>query len=188
VENTLFHLFHFLSRSNVCRPALVINKLLFAQDKFQYNARGDNPENKNLTLYMVPEKDAESAFSMKPSKSLTKALCDCSMQSENGQFANHTCCTMHRNVNIEIVTVQAVVDDEHSNPITTVNPDVIVILRADQGIVMGEWIKTQYTDIHLNLDRIFACGCCFHAGKCQPHQTKLRNLCWRNSWKHKPLI
>jgi len=75
---------------------------------------------------------------------------------------------MHRNVNIEIVTVQAAADDENSNPITTVKPDVIVILRADQGIVMGEWIKTQYTDVQLNLDRIF----CFHAGKCQPHQTE----------------
>jgi len=79
---------------------------------------------------------------------------------------------MHRNVNIEIVRVQAAADDEHLNPITTVKPDVIEILRADRGIVMGEWIKTQYTDVHLNLDRIFACGCYFHAGKCQPHQTE----------------
>jgi len=47
-----------------------------------------------------------------------------------------------------------------------------VILRADRGIVMGEWIKTQYTDVQLNLDRIFACRCCCHAGKCQPHQTE----------------
>jgi len=37
---------------------------------------------------------------------------------------------------------------------------------------MGECIKTQYTDVQLNLDRIFACGCYFHAGKCQPHQTE----------------
>jgi len=76
------------------------------------------------------------------------------------------------NVNIGIVTVQAAADDEHSNPITTVKPDVITILRADRGIVMGEWIKTQYTDVQLNLDRIIACRCCFHAGKCQSHQTE----------------
>jgi len=70
------------------------------------------------------------------------------------------------------VTVQAAADDEHSNPITTVKPGMIMILRADRGIVMGEWIKTKYTDVQLNLDRIFACGCCFHAGKCQSHRTE----------------
>jgi len=77
---------------------------------------------------------------MKPSlsKFLAKALCDRSMLSGNGQFANHTCCTMHRNVNIKIVTVWAATDDEHSNPITTIKSDVIVILRADRGILMGE--------------------------------------------------
>jgi len=91
------------------------------------------------------------------------------MQSGNGQFANHTCCTMHRNVNIEIVMVQVAADDKHSNHITIVTPDVIVILRADRGIEMGEWIKTKFTDVQLNLYKIFACGCCFHAGKCQPH-------------------
>jgi len=112
-------------------------------DKFQYNVRGHNPENKILTLYIVPEKDAELALSMKPSECLAKALRDPSVQSGNSQFANHTCCTMHtvRNINIKIVTVQAAADDEHLNPITTVKPDVIVILCADRGIVMGEWIK-----------------------------------------------
>jgi len=35
---------------------------------------------------------------------------------------------------------------------------------------MGEWIKTQYTDVQSNLDSMFACGCCFHAGK--PHHTE----------------
>jgi len=35
---------------------------------------------------------------------------------------------------------------------------------------MGEWIKIQYTDVQLNLDRIFEYGCCFNAGKCRPHQ------------------
>ena len=58
---------------------------------------------------------------------------------------------MHKNVNIEIVTVQAATDDERSNPITTVKPDVVVILRADRGIVMGEWIKTLYTDVQRSL-------------------------------------
>jgi len=79
---------------------------------------------------------------------------------------------MHRDVNIDIVTVQAAADDEHSNPIATFKPDKMAILRADCCIVMGEWIKTKYTDVRLNLDRIFACRCCFHAGKCQPHQTE----------------
>jgi len=37
--------------------------------------------------------------------------------------------------------VQAAVEHEHSNPITTIKPDVIVILRADRVIVMGEWIQ-----------------------------------------------
>jgi len=141
-----------------------------------------------LTLYIVPEEDTESALSMKPSKPFAKALRDCSMQSGNGQFTNHTCCTMHRNVNIKIVTVQTAADDEHSNRIATVAPDVIVILRADRGIEMGEWIKTKFTDVQLNLDRIFACGCCFHAGKCHCASHIKQNLCWRNSWKHKPLI
>jgi len=141
-------------------------------DKFQYNVRGDNPGNKSLTLYIVPEKYAELVLSIKKSKSLAKALRHCSMQSGNGQFANHTCYTVHRNINIEIVTVQAAADNEYSNPITTVKLDVIVILRADRGIEMGEWIKTRYTDVQLNLDRIFACGCCFHAGECQPQQTE----------------
>jgi len=140
--------------------------------KFQYNVRGDNPENKSLTLYIVPERDAELALSMKPSECLAKALRDRSLQSGNSQFAGHKYCTMHRNVNIEIVTVQAAADDEHSNSFTAVKPDVIVILRADRGIVMGKCIKTQYTDVQLNLDSIFACRCCFHAGKCQPHQTE----------------
>jgi len=142
------------------------------QDKFQCNIQGDNPENKSLTIYIVPEKDADLALSMKPSKSLAKALRDRSMQSGNGQCANHTCCTLHRNFNIEIVMVQAAADDEHSNPITTVKPDVTCILHADRGIVMGEWIKPQYTDVQLILDRIFACRCCFHAEKCQPYQTE----------------
>ena len=122
-------------------------------DKFQYNVRGDNPGNKSLTLYIVPEKYAELVLSIKKSKSLAKALRHCSMQSGNGQFANHTCYTVHRNINIEIVTVQAAADNEYSNPITTVKLDVIVILRADWGIVMGEWIKTRYTDVQLNLDK-----------------------------------
>ena len=56
-----------------------------ARDKFQYNVRGDNPENRNLTLYIVPEKDAELALSMKTSRSLAKALRDRSKQSGNGQ-------------------------------------------------------------------------------------------------------
>jgi len=103
---------------------------------------------------------------MKQSKSLAKALRNRSLQSGNGQLANHTCCTLHRNINIGIVTVQAAADDEHSNPITTVKPDVIVIPRADWGIVMGEWIKTKYTDVQLNLDRTFVCRCCFD----EPHQ------------------
>ena len=59
---------------------------------------------------------------------IAKAQRDCSMQSGNGQFANHTCCTLHRNINIEIVTVQAAADDKNSNPIRTVKPDVIVII------------------------------------------------------------
>ena len=122
---------------------------------------GDNHENKSLTSYLVPEKNAEFALSMKLSRSLAKALCDCSLQSGFGQFANHTCYTMHRNVNIEIVTVQATANDEHSNPITTVKPDVIVMLRTDRGTVMGDWIKTEYTHVQFNLDRVFACGCCF---------------------------
>jgi len=108
-----------------------------SRDKFQYKVRGDNPENKSSMLYIVPEKDAESALPMKQSKSLAKALRDRSMQSGNGQFANHTSCTMYRNVNMAIATVQTAADDEHSNPITTVKPDVIVILHADQGIVQG---------------------------------------------------
>jgi len=70
------------------------------------------------------------------------------------------------------MTVQVVVEDEHSNTITTVKPDVIVTLRADRGIVIGEWIKTRYTDVQLNFDRICVCACCFHAGKCQPQQTE----------------
>jgi len=61
-----------------------------SRDKFQYNVRGDNPENRSLTLYIVPEKDAELALSIKPSKSMAKALRDHSMQSGNGQFAKHT--------------------------------------------------------------------------------------------------
>jgi len=81
---------------------------------------------------------------------------------------------MHTNTNIEMVTVQVVVDDEHSTTITTVKPDVIVILRADRGIVIVEWIKTRYTDVQLNLDRICVCTCCFHAEKCQPQQTESR--------------
>jgi len=127
-----------------------------------------------LTLYIVPEKDDKLALLVKLSKSLAEALRDCSTQSGNSQFAIHTCCTVHRNVSIEIVMVQAGADNQQSNPITTVKPDVIVIIRADWGIVMGEWIKTQYTDVPLNLqvDRIFACGCCFYAGKCQPHHTE----------------
>ena len=44
---------------------------------------------------------------------------------------------------LEILTLQAAADDEHSNPITTNKPDVIVIQRADRGILMGEWIKTK---------------------------------------------
>ena len=93
-----------------------------------------------MTLYIVPEKDAKLALSMKLSQSLAKALRDRSVQSGNGQFANHTCCTMHtvRNINIKIVTVQAAADDEHLSPITTVKLDVMVILRAIRGIVMGE--------------------------------------------------
>jgi len=92
---------------------------------------------------------------------------------------------MHRNVNIEIVTVQAVADDKHSNPITTAKPDAIVILHADRGIVMGKWIKPKYSDVKLNLDRTFACGCCFHAGKCQPQQTESMLA---QFMEHKPLI
>ena len=57
-----------------------------SRDKFQYNVRGDNPENRSLTLYIVPEKDAELALSIKPSKSMAKALRDHSMQSGNGRF------------------------------------------------------------------------------------------------------
>jgi len=92
---------------------------------------------------------------------------------------------MHRNVSIEIVMVQAAADNEHSNPITTVKPDVIVILRADQGIVMENgskqstrmysWIMIEY----LHADVAFMQESVSHIKQ---------NLCRRNSWKHKPLI
>jgi len=122
---------------------------------------------------------------MKLSTSLAKALCNRSIQSGNGQFANHTCCTMHRNVNIEIVMVQAAAGDEHSKHFTTVNPDVILILHANWGIVMSEWMKTKYTDVHLNIDKLFARRCCFHAWKCQPQLTEsmLAQLRGRKPWR-----
>jgi len=84
-------------------------------------------------LYRVPEKDAKLALLMKLGRSLAKALRDHSMQSRNGHFANHTCFAIHKNINIEIVTVQAAVDHEQPDPITTVKPDMIVILRADRN-------------------------------------------------------
>ena len=92
-----------------------------------------------MTSYIVLEKDAKLALSMKLGTSLAKALRDRSMQLRNGQFANRTCCTQERQ--LEVLMVRAAADDEHSNPITTIKPDVIVIKRADQGILMGEWIK-----------------------------------------------
>ena len=130
-------------------------------------------------LYIVSEKDIEIVLSMKLSRSFAKALRDCATQSGNGQFASHTCCTMHRNVNIVIVTVQTAADDEHSNPIATVKPDVIMILRAGRGIVIREWIKTKFTHVQTNLGRIFAFGRYFY--EVNANHSK-QNLFWRNSW------
>jgi len=60
---------------------------------------------------------------MKLSTSLAKALRDRSMQLGNKPYMLHNA----QERQLEILTLQAAADDEHSNPITTIKPDVIVI-------------------------------------------------------------
>jgi len=119
------------------------NDISCTRNTFQYNVRIDNPENKTLTSYRVPEKEPESALLMKLGGSLAKALRDHSVQSRNGQFANHACFAMHKSINIEIVMLQAAVNHKHSDPITTFKPDMIVILRADRNKFYKTLRKTQ---------------------------------------------
>jgi len=63
-----------------------------------------------------------------------------------GQSANHTFCQRHQNVELQFITVQAMQEDDDGNALTTVKPDVAVVLRAKREVQPGEFIRYQYTD------------------------------------------
>jgi len=63
-------------------------------------------------------------------------------------------------------------EDDDSNALTTVNPDVAAVLRTKHEIQPCEFIRYQYTDQSEHLKKIFECECCFHVGLCQPHGQK----------------
>ena len=68
--------------------------------------------------------------------------------------------------------MQAMQEDDDGNALTTVKPDVAVVLRATHEIQPGEFIRYQYTDQSEHVNKTLDYACCFHVGLCQPHGQK----------------
>jgi len=132
---------------------------------------GSNPEN-HCHFHVVPCENADLALFMEITPSLRHSLQSRSEWKGVGQFANHTCCKRHQNVELQFITVQAMQEDDDGNALTTVKPDVAVVLRATREIQPGEFIRYQHTDQSEHVNKTLDCDCYFHVGLCQPHGQK----------------
>ena len=129
---------------------------------------GSNPENQ-CHLHVIPCEDAELALSLEITSSLRQSLQSRTEWKGVGQSANHTSYKRHQNVELQLITVQAMQEDDEDNALTTVKPDVAAVLRAKRENQPVEFMRYQYTDQSEHLKNIFECECCFHVGLCQPH-------------------
>ena len=130
------------SQDDVCefeRVAVQQNPIEIDVKKIKFYVSGSNPENQ-CHLHVVPCEDAELALSMKITPSLPHSLQSRSEWKGVGQFANHTCCKRHQDVELQFITVQAMQGDDHGKGLTTVKPDVAAVLRAKHEIQPGECI------------------------------------------------
>ena len=139
--------------------------------KCKFYVGGSNPENQ-CHLHVVPCKDADLALSMEITPSLRHLLQSRSEWKGVGQFANHTCCKRHQNVELQFITVQTMQEEDDGNALTTVKPDVAAVLRATREIQPGQFFRYQYTDQSEHVNKTLDCECCCHIGLCQPHGQK----------------
>jgi len=101
---------------------------------------GSNPENQ-CHLHIVPCEDAELVLSMEITSSLRHSLQSQSEWKGVGQYVNHTCYKRHQNVELQFIMVQAMQEDDNGNALTTVKPDVTVVLRKKLEIQPNEFIR-----------------------------------------------
>ena len=103
-------------------------------------------------VYLVPPQDAALLLQDRISPMLRKQLKRHNATDGVGQFANHTCCEVHWNANLEVAPV-----DHHEETAT----EPMGILRARQDIEIDTEILTRYW--HTKKDawhNIFECQCC----------------------------
>jgi len=135
-----------------------ISELRYAQEErnsdlyrtsIQYTVLG-NIHGKEV--YLVPPQDAALLLQDRISPMLRKQLKRHNATEGVGQFANHTCCEVHWNANLEVAAV-----DHHEETAT----EPMGILRARQDIEIDTEILTRYW--HTKKDawhNIFECQCC----------------------------
>jgi len=93
------------------------------------------PINYIISLYLVPPQDAALLLKDRISPTLCKQLKRHNATEGVGQLANHTCCDVHWNANLEVAAI-----DHHEE--TAVEP--MGILRARQDIEKDTEILTRY--------------------------------------------
>ena len=121
-------------------------------------------------FHIIPREDAELALSMEINPSLRHLLQNRSIWKGEGQYAKHTCCKRHQNVELQFTTVQTRQEDNVDNGLSPGKADMAAVLRANREIQPGESIRYQYTDHSEQVGNIPDCECCFHIGLCQPQE------------------
>jgi len=122
------------------RVAVKQNAIESDVQKFEFFVSGSNPENQ-CHLHIVPCEDAELVLSMEITSSLRHSLQSQSEWKGVGQYVNHTCYKRHQNVELQFIMVQAMQEDDNGNALTTVKPDVTVVLRKKLEIQPNEFIR-----------------------------------------------
>jgi len=122
------------------RVAVKQNAIESDVQKFEFFVSGSNPENQ-CHLHIVPCEDAELVLSMEITSFLRHSLQSQSEWKGVGQYVNHTCYKRHQNVELQFIMVQAMQEDDNGNALTTVKPDVTVVLRKKLEIQPNEFIR-----------------------------------------------
>jgi len=139
--------------------------------QFDIYASGNTPENQ-CHLRIIPCEDAELALIMGINPSLRHSLQSRAIWKGGGQYAKHTCCEQHQNVELQFITVQAREEDDDSNGLTLGKADVAAVLRAKREIQPEESIRYQYADRSVQGGNVFECECCLYFRLCLPQGQK----------------
>ena len=145
--------------------------------QFEFYVSGNTPGNQGH-FHFIPREDAELALSMEINPSLRHSLQKRNVWKGEGQYAKHTCCKRHQNVELQFTTVLTRQEDDVGNGLSPDKADMAAVLRAKREIQPGESIRYQYTDHSEQVGNIPECECCLHIGLCQPQEkeTKLEKM------------